>query len=434
MGFIPAEIIKKKRDGNALTKEEIEYAIREYTKGTLPDYQMSALLMAIVLKGMSPEETHHLTQAMLHSGEVLSFSEISQYKVDKHSTGGVGDKTSLILAPIVACADATVPMISGRGLGHTGGTLDKLESIPGFSTQINLDRFRELLKKHGLGLIGQTKEICPADKKIYALRDVTGTVESQHLICASIMSKKLAEGIDGLVLDVKYGSGAFMKTLEDAEQLAKALIDIGVRGGKRVIALITDMNQPLGRMIGNSLEVEECLSILKQDASASRYKDCEELSLRLAGGMIWISGAEESYEDGYTRAKKILNSGKAYEKFVEICRAQGGNIDLLPKAKYQKDIMAMSDGFVSSFNNEGLGYASLSLGAGRLKSSDVIDPVAGIECHKKLGDMVKKGEIIMTLHASDKTKFVEAEKRAVESLKISEKQPASTPLIAKTLF
>lgn len=434
MGFIPAEIIKKKRDGRALTKEEIDYTISEYTKGALPDYQMSALLMAIVLKGMSPEETHYLTQAMLHSGEVLSFSEILQYKVDKHSTGGVGDKTSLILAPIVACAGVTVPMISGRGLGHTGGTLDKLESIPGFSTQVSLDRFRELLKKHGLGLIGQTKEICPADKKIYALRDVTGTVESQHLICASIMSKKLAEGIDGLVLDVKYGSGAFMKTLEDAEQLAKALIDIGVRGGKRVGALITDMNQPLGRMIGNSLEVEECLSILRQDTAASRYKDCEELSLHLAGAMIWISDVEKSYEAGYTKAKSILHSGKAYEKFEEICRAQGGDLTLLPKAKHQKNITAISDGFISLFNNEGLGYASLSLGAGRLKSSDIIDPVAGIECHKKLGDAVKTGDVLLTLYASDRSKFEEAERRALESLKLSERPPTLTPLIAKTLF
>ena len=260
--FIPAEIIKKKRDGKDLTKDELDFFIATYTNGALPDYQMSALLMAILLKGMTPEETHLLTQTMLHSGDVLSFSEIPGFKVDKHSTGGVGDKTSLILAPIVAAAGLVVPMISGRGLGHTGGTLDKLESIPGFSTGQSLQAFRTLLEKHNLALIGQTKEICPADKKIYALRDVTGTVESMPLICASIMSKKLAAGLDGLVLDVKYGSGAFMKTAEDSESLALKLKEIGERGGKSVVAFLTSMEQPLGRMVGNALEVEECLSIL----------------------------------------------------------------------------------------------------------------------------------------------------------------------------
>lgn len=431
--FIPAEIIKKKRDGGALSREEISFFISSYTDGSLPDYQMSSLLMAILLNGMTAEETHTLTQSMLNSGEVLEFSEISGFKVDKHSTGGVGDKTSLILAPIVAAAGLIVPMISGRGLGHTGGTLDKLESIPGFSTNKDLKVFRQLLKDHGLGLIGQTKEICPADKKIYALRDVTGTVESMPLICASIMSKKLAEGIDGLVLDVKFGSGAFMKTPQDAESLANKLMDIGARGGKSVVAFLTNMEQPLGRMVGNSLEVEECLSILKQDDRAHLYKDCEELSVYLAGAMIWLGAIESSLESGIMLAQSILESGLAFEKFEEICKAQGGRLDKLPKAAQQQLILAPKAGFVTKMDTEGIGYSSLFLGAGRVVSTDIINPVAGIECLKKLGDAVKTNEPIAILHGSETSDFNAAKERYLKSVVIGPKKIKLAPLVLKVL-
>ena len=432
--MIPAEIIKKKRDAKPLSQDEITFAVNSYTSGALPDYQMSALLMAIFLRGMNNEETHFLTQAMLHSGRVLSFSDLPGFKVDKHSTGGVGDKTSLILAPIVAAAGLVVPMISGRGLGHTGGTLDKLEAIPGFSTQIDLEKFRALLKTLGCGLIGQTSEICPADKKIYALRDVTGTVESQPLICASIMSKKLAEGIDGLVLDVKFGSGAFMKTLSDAESLARALIGIGERAGKKVYALLTDMNQPLGRMIGNALEVEECLSIMRRDSRAVEYRDTEELSVALAGTMIWMGGAESSYESGVTRARKILDSGEALKKFEAIVHAQGGGLKSMPRASQRRVIKAKASGFVSAFDTEGVGYAALLLGAGRLKSSDTVDPTAGIELHKKMGESVSVGEPLATLYASNESLFDSAEKRFMKSITIAATAPVVALLIAKTIF
>ncbi len=431
--FIPAEIIKKKRDGKSLTEDEIKFFISAYTDGSLPDYQMSALLMAILLKGMSLEETHFLTQTMLHSGDVLDFSDLIGFKVDKHSTGGVGDKTSLILAPIVAAAGLVVPMISGRGLGHTGGTLDKLESIPGFVTGQTLTEFRKLLRAHSLGLIGQTKEICPADKKIYALRDVTGTVESIPLICASIMSKKLAEGINGLVLDVKFGSGAFMKTQADAESLAHKLKDIGERGGKTVVAFLTNMEQPLGRMIGNALEIEECVSILKQDENAHLYKDCEELSVFLAGAMLWLGGLESSFEDGIMLAQSFLESGLAYERFEAICRAQGGNLQNLPKAPAHHTILSPSPGFVTTMDTEGIGYASLILGAGRIKSSDIINFVAGIECLKKIGDPVKKGEPLAILHGSLGSDFNAAESRYLKSLTFGATKPKTSPLVLKVI-
>lgn len=431
--FIPAEIIRKKRDGNALSEAEITFFVDGFTNGVLPDYQMSALLMAIVLKGMSKEEIHFLTQAMLHSGEVLTYPKVTGYKVDKHSTGGVGDKTSLILAPIVASAGVSVPMISGRGLGHTGGTLDKLESIPGFSTQIPLPAFKDLVCKHGLGLIGQTKEICPADKKIYALRDVTGTVESIPLISASIMSKKLAEGIDGLVLDVKFGSGAFMKKFDDAEALARSLMDIAVRGGKKVVTLLTDMNQPLGRMIGNSLEVEECLAILKNEDRAGKYVDTRELSLQLSAAMLELSGKVKDFQSGYLLATEELTSGRAYKKFEDICQAQGGNLDLLPKAKHMQEVLAPVAGTVLSFFNEGLGYAAISLKAGRLASADQLDPSAGIELLKKVGDKVEAGEPFAKMYASDRSLFAEAERRLQKSTQIKIGAATAGPLIAKIL-
>lgn len=438
MSFIPVELIKKKRDGKILSEDEIRFLFNGYLAGEIPDYQMSAWLMSVFFKGMTPEETAALTGTMLRSGEVLDFSQIPQAKVDKHSTGGVGDKTSLLLAPIVACAGVTVPMISGRGLGHTGGTLDKLESIPGFSTQIALDRFTRILKSLGTAMIGQTKEICPADKRLYALRDVTGTVESLPLICSSIMSKKLAEGIDALVLDVKCGSGAFMKTLEDARELARSLVDIGRHHGKKVAALITSMDQPLGRLVGNALEVEECLALMKGEAlgdyALDDLEDTRTLSLQLAGHMIWLGGKAGSANEGYDLAEKILASGRVYDKFEALCRAQGGDLAKLPKARYRREVFAKQEGFVSRYSTEDIGMAALVLGAGRKTQSDVIDPVAGLQLHKKIGDPVKAGERLFTLFASHENLFDEVERRLLRSIDFSLQKPQTPSLMIESIY
>jgi pyrimidine-nucleoside phosphorylase len=393
--MIPAEIIKKKRDGAVLSHIEIQEFVGGFVSGSVADYQMSALLMAVFLKGMDKTETLALTQAMLHSGVVIDLSNIKSAKVDKHSTGGVGDKTSLIIGPLVAAAGVSVPMISGRGLGHTGGTLDKLESIPGFNTQLSIDKFKDLVGKHGVCFIGQTKEICPADKRMYALRDVTATVECIPLICASIMSKKLAEGIDGLVLDVKTGSGAFMKSLSDAKILAKGLVDITRGAKKRVTALITDMNQPLGLTIGNALEVEECLEVLNNMGPS----DLRELSLELAAHMIVIGGKAKNLDAARKAAEDTLKSGRAMDKFIEIVGAQGGALEL-PKADQKKSLTASKSGYVSEMDVEKIGIASLSLGAGRMKAEDKIDMAAGIVMHKKIGDHVTKGEPLATFFYS----------------------------------
>lgn len=406
MAFLPAEIIKKKRDGQQLSPDEINEFIQGYATGLIPDYQMSALLMAIFFKGMTTDETLSLTKSMLHSGEIVSFKDIPEFKVDKHSTGGVGDKTSLILGPIVAAAGIPVPMISGRGLGHTGGTLDKLEAIPGFNTQKTLTEFIDLVTEHKICFIGQTKEICPADKKIYALRDVTATVESLPLICASIMSKKLAEGIDGLVLDVKYGSGAFMKTPERAQELATNLMNIAKGYGKKVTALITNMDQPLGRYAGNSLEVDECVAIMKNEKYIGAhgydlYEDTRELSLQLSAHMLLLANKAASYEACYKLAKDILESGKAYEKFVELCKIHDGNLAATPKPKHSVKILAEKEGYVQSFNTENIGVAGILIKAGRAKTSDIIAPTAGIEFHHKVGDQVKVGDVLFTLHGDD---------------------------------
>ena len=308
------DVIRRKRDGGELTRDEINYLVSAYTAGAIPDYQISAWLMAVVLKGMTDAELAALTEAMLHSGQVLDLSDIPGRKVDKHSTGGVGDKTSLVLAPIVAAAGVAVPMISGRGLGHTGGTLDKLESIPGFNVNLSLDEFRRVLRECGCGLIGQTAEIAPADKKLYALRDVTGTVESPYLICASIMSKKLAEGLDALVLDVKTGSGAFMKKEQDAVYLAELMVETGRRMGKRVVALITDMDQPLGRKVGNALEIEECIEIMRGGGPA----DLRDLCLELSAWMLYLAGRTTTLPLGRELAADIIRSEAALEKFREV--------------------------------------------------------------------------------------------------------------------
>lgn len=438
MAFLPAEIIKKKRDGLQLTADEINEFIQGFANGIIPDYQMSALLMSIFFKGMTSEETLSLTKSMLHSGEIVSFKDIPEFKVDKHSTGGVGDKTSLILGPIVAAAGIPVPMISGRGLGHTGGTLDKLEAIPGFNTQKTLTEFIDLVTKHKICFIGQTKEICPADKRIYALRDVTATVESLPLICASIMSKKLAEGIDGLVLDVKYGSGAFMKTSEKAQELATNLMSIAKGYGKKVTALITNMDQPLGRYAGNSLEVDECVAIMKNEkfigaSGYDLYEDTRELSLQLSAHMLLLANKAPSFEACYALAKDILESGKAYAKFEELCKIHDGDLSALPKPKHTVKVTAEKDGIVQSFNTESIGVAGILIKAGRAKTADIIAPTAGIEFHYKVGDAVKTGDTLFTLHGDDLNLLESTVPMLKSAMTISLQNISKPSLILKTL-
>lgn len=438
MTLLPAEVIKKKRNGGELSEDEISQFIMGYTRGEIPDYQMSALLMAIYFKGMSEKETLALTKTMLNSGIVVDLNHIPGFKVDKHSTGGVGDKTSLILGPIVAAVGLPVPMISGRGLGHTGGTLDKLESIPGFNTQLNLRQFVDALLEHRICFIGQTKEICPADKKIYALRDVTATVESLPLICASIMSKKLAEGIDGLVLDVKFGSGAFMKDASQSEDLARRLMAIAQGYGKKVAALITNMDQPLGRYAGNSLEVEECVAILRNQSfiganGKDLYEDTRELSLQLSAYMLWMGGASKTVEDAYYLAQVALGSGRAYEKFEELCRIHSGRLKELPTPKNHHPVLAAETGYIASMNTEAIGVAGLQIKAGRAVTTDVIEPTAGIEFHYKVGDRVEKGQPLFTLHGADLSLLQGVEKFLRDSVKISEAETKARPLILKVL-
>lgn len=430
------EIIRKKRDKKSLTREEIDYLISGYTKGKIPDYQLSAFLMAAFINGMNKDETAALTNSMLYSGKVLKLSSIKGVKVDKHSTGGVGDKTSLIIAPIAAAAGVYVPMISGRGLGHTGGTLDKLESIPGFNTDLNLNQYKNVLKKTGAVLIGQTKEIAPADKLIYALRDVTATVESIPLITGSIMSKKLAEGIDSLVLDVKTGNGAFMKDLKDAEQLAYSLFDTAKAFGKKCIAFITDMNQPLGNYVGNWLEVYESIQVLRD----GKKNDLTELSLILAGAMIYLGKKTKSLDEGIEKAIRILNSGKAFDKFLEIAKAQGGDMTYLrnpekyPKSKYHKSIKVLNDGYLSFVNTYEIGMAAIDLGAGRLRKEDKIDPKAGIIFNYKIGDKISKGDVIAELFSDSDKKIKLAENRILKAVSLSNKKIKSPDLIKQIII
>jgi pyrimidine-nucleoside phosphorylase len=421
---LPSEIIKLKRDGIELSKNQIKEFIDSYVAGGVADYQMSAFLMAVFFNGMSKAETFSLTEAMLHSGLVVDLSFLNGSKIDKHSTGGVGDKTSLIIGPIVAAAGVFVPMISGRGLGHTGGTLDKLESIPGFSTQLSVEQFKEQLQRLGVCFIGQTKEICPSDKRMYALRDVTGTVECVPLICASIMSKKLAEGIDGLVLDVKVGSGAFMKTIKEARILAKALSEIAKGAKKKISVLITDMNQPLGKAIGNSLEVEECLDILKNRGP----KDLRDLSIELSAQMIFLGGKAKNLANARNVAEEILVSGKALRLFEEVISAQGGKLPL-PHAQSTHAVVSKKNGFISSFQTENVGLASLLLGAGRKKADDQVDPTAGIILHYKIGDAVKKGNALATIHYNGAKPIKEVEEMLLDAIEIRLQKPKTPRLI-----
>jgi pyrimidine-nucleoside phosphorylase len=394
-------IIQKKRDKGILSPEEIKWVINSLLNGTIEDYQMSALLMAIYLNGLNKDETAALTDAMLYSGTVLDFKD--KIFIDKHSTGGVGDKTSFILAPIAAACGVKVPMIAGRGLGHTGGTVDKIEAVKGFKTDISLKDFEKLLIDRGLVLIGQTKEIAPADKRIYALRDVTATVESIPLITASIMSKKLAEGAKGIVMDIKTGNGAFMAKLSDAKKLAKSISDTGLRFNKNMMTMITDMNEPLGNAIGNSLEIIECVETLKGNGP----KDLTDLSVHLAGGMIYLAGLAKTHTEGNKKALKAIEDGRALQKFRELIKNQGGDdkfvddYSLLPKTTFSVHVLAKKSGYVKEMKCKEFGLHCVELGGGRKKTSDKIDFAVGLLLHKKVGDKVTKGEPLVTIYCHE---------------------------------
>lgn len=396
----PVELIRKKRNGGTLMKDELQSFITDFVAGKIPDYQMAAFLMAVYFKGMSVEERATFTEVMLRSGEIVDLSMIPGVKVDKHSTGGVGDKVSLILAPMVAACGVPVPMISGRGLGHTGGTLDKLESIPGFRTNLSIDEYKQVIADTGLVLIGQTKEIAPADKRMYALRDVTATVESIPLIAGSIMSKKLAEGIDALVLDVKTGNGAFMQTYEDSLALANALVGIGNSMGKKTVGFITDMNQPLGYMIGNWLEVVESVECLK----GKNVRDLMEVTYVLGGAMVWLGKKSESLDEGMEKCKTVIANGKAYEKFCQLVKRQGGDTSYLddpkkyPASAHVIEVPSDRSGFVTGYETMQVGLLAIELGAGRMKVDDVLDMKAGIVITKKIGEAVEQGELLATIY------------------------------------
>jgi len=430
--FNIVQLIRKKRDGIKLGSDEINYLIKQYRCDKIPDYQMSAFLMAGFLNGMTEEETAGLTKAMLDSGHRLDLSSLTGPKVDKHSTGGVGDKLSLILAPIVASCGVLVPMISGRGLGHTGGTLDKLESITGFNVNISLKAFKEILTKHGLVMAGQTDDIAPADKRMYALRDVTATVEFIPYIASSIMSKKLAEDIDGLVLDVKYGSGAFMKTQEQARELAETLISIGEAFGTRTIAYVTAMDQPLGMAIGNWLEAKEAFEALDGNGS----KDVMQISHMLAGTMIYLGEKAGSIESGISMSREAVSNGRARAKWLDLVKEQGGKPALLlhpekyPEPVEQHVISASKAGYISKLDAYQLGLAGIELGGGRKTKEDAIDPVSGILLHKKQGERIEKGDNIATLHSNSEAGIKKALEFTDKAIEIADDLKTSNPLIA----
>jgi pyrimidine-nucleoside phosphorylase len=421
-------LIRKKRDGQALSREEIFDFVSHYAHGDIPDYQAAALLMAVYFRGLDSRETADLTGAMTLSGVVLDLSEIPLPKADKHSTGGVGDKTSLVIAPVAAAGGLAVPMVSGRGLGHTGGTLDKLDAIPGFNTHLSLKEFRRILAECRLGLIGQTTEFARADRKLYALRDVTATIESLPLICASILSKKIAEGLGVLVLDVKTGSGAFMKKLEDSRALAERMVEIGTICGIKTQALITDMNQPLGNAVGNSLEVIESFEALKGRGP----RDLLDVSRELTARMFFLSGVEKSLDGARARFDAMITSGKGIEKFAQVIAAQGGDprviedYSRLPCAEHEDSYVASEDGFIAELEAEMIGRASMALGAGRERLDSVIDPAVGIVFEKKVGEPVSAGERICTLYVNDRSRLAHARQMLVQAIKISS-QPVQAP-------
>ncbi len=424
------DIIRKKREGERLSEQEIAWLISAYTKGDVPDYQMAAFCMAVYFRGMDAEETAALTFAVRDSGETLSLSSVDGLRVDKHSTGGVGDKTSLIVAPILASLGVKVAKMSGRGLGHTGGTIDKLESIQGLKTDLPLAEFQEIVRKVGVAIVGQSAELAPADKKLYALRDVTATVDSLPLIVSSIMGKKLAADDDCILLDVKTGNGAFMKSLQESVELARAMVDIGKRAGKRTRAIVSDMNAPLGRAIGNSLEVVEAIQALQGNPP----KDLEELCVCLSAHGLSLAG-KGSVADCEKLAREALHSGKALAKFVEMVEAQGGNAEwirrpeLFPKAAYEREVLAPQDGYIVETDTEGYGAASLSLGAGRNTKEEAIDHAAGILLHAKRGEFVRKGEKIATLYTNDEGRLEVAAEKLLAATVFGKTPPPPVKLV-----
>ncbi|CUA79588.1 pyrimidine-nucleoside phosphorylase [Anoxybacillus suryakundensis] len=424
------DLIEKKRDGHTLTKEEIQFIIKGYTKGDIPDYQMSALAMAIFFRGMNEEETAELTMAMVHSGDTIDLSKIEGIKVDKHSTGGVGDTTTLVLGPLVASVGVPVAKMSGRGLGHTGGTIDKLESVPGFHVEITNDEFIDLVNKNKIAVVGQSGNLTPADKKLYALRDVTATVNSIPLIASSIMSKKIAAGADAIVLDVKTGAGAFMKDLNDAKALAKAMVDIGNRVGRKTMAIISDMSQPLGYAIGNALEVKEAIDTLKGEGP----EDLQELCLVLGSHMVYLAEKASSLEEARHMLERAMKDGSALETFKTFLAAQGGDASVvddpskLPQAKYIIELEAKEDGYVSEIVADAVGTAAMWLGAGRATKESTIDLAVGLVLRKKVGDAVKKGESLVTIY-SNREQIDDVKQKLYENIRIS-----ATPVQAPTLI
>ncbi len=429
------ELIQRKRDGEELDQEELAFLVEGYNRGEIPDYQMAAFLMAVYFKGLTEPETDNLTALMVASGEKLDLSSIPGLKVDKHSTGGVGDKTSLIAAPLAAAAGVVVPMISGRSLGHTGGTLDKLESIPGFNVNLTVEQFKAQLAEHKLAFIGQTPEIAPVDGKLYSLRDVTATVESIPLIASSIMSKKLAAGLDALVLDVKVGAGAFMKKQVDARRLAQLMVGIGRRLDKKVQALITDMNQPLGFAIGNALEVMEVSQTLQNSGPI----DLTRLSLELAARMIFLAKVAPSLEAARELAQSKLLDGSGYRKFKDVIIAQGGNpqvldrFDLLPNATGMREIVTPRGGYVSAIDAEGVGKAIVMIGGGRSKMDDVIDHAVGIILEVKVGQRVDAGAVLCRLYHTSETNLDEAAEMVEDSFRISNSAPELREIVLEVV-
>lgn len=425
------DIIAKKRDGLELTTEEIQFFIKGYTDGSIPDYQASAFLMAIFQRKMNTRETVDITHAMMNSGDVIDLSKIHGIKVDKHSTGGVGDTTTLILGPLVAACGVPVAKMSGRGLGHTGGTLDKLEAIEGFEIEVTIEDFIKNVNEHKIAVVGQTSNIAPADKKLYALRDVTATVDNISLIAASVMSKKLAAGSDAIVLDVKCGSGAFVKNIEDAKELAGAMVDIGTNMKRNTIGVITDMEQPLGFAVGNALEVVEAIDTLKNRGP----KDLTDLVIVLATNMVLLSEVVNTLEEAEALVREKLTNGEAYEKFKEFITIQGGNtkvIDdpsLLPGASIKLDVLSEVDGYVKAIKSDDVGIAAMVLGAGRETKDDVLDMGAGIMLNKKVGDKIAKGEVIATLHANKDDKLEDAKKRLLDAYTFSSEHVTPRMLI-----
>ncbi len=434
MKQLPVQIIKKKRNHIELSDTEISDFINSYVAGDIPDYQMSSLLMAIYLNGMSTNEIATLTKVMQESGETFNFSHLHPHVVDKHSTGGVGDKTSLILAPIVASCGVSIPMIAGRGLGHTGGTLDKLESIPGFNTRLSEDDFVSIVQEHGFAIMGQTQNICPADKKIYSLRDVTGTVESLPLICGSIMSKKLSEGISSLVLDVKFGDGAFMKTTDQARALAELLKSTGEKNKVNVTALLTNMSQPLGKYVGNALEVKECYEILSGNKDPL-YQDTFDLSIALSSHMILLGKKADNFDQARQLATESIESGKALACFESVSKAQGAQCKMneIPLPSNFIELKASQSGYIQQFKNEQIGYLGIKLKAGRKLHTDNINHLTGFEFNVKIGDQVEAGDVLAKIYYDGEGNAAKVLEELKSCIEIADKKTGPVQLIVETL-